>query len=99
MPKGTRFHCVAHFDNSSANRNNPDPTRHVFWGDQTWEEMMIGWIDYYYDCDNPLKPGFTHDRAHGAVLLATLCSRRTAPVVLQPERTVSVSYFSAADSE
>jgi peroxiredoxin len=53
MPKGTRLHCVAHFDNSSANLNNPDPTRHVFWGDQTWEEMMIGWIDYYYDSDKP----------------------------------------------
>ena len=28
------------------NPNNPDPTRAVYWGDQTWEEMMIGWLDY-----------------------------------------------------
>ncbi|HEY7309668.1 MAG TPA: redoxin domain-containing protein [Gemmataceae bacterium] len=55
MPKGTRLHCVAHFDNSADNPNNPDPTRAVFWGDQTWEEMMIGWIDYYIDDDNPRK--------------------------------------------
>jgi hypothetical protein len=45
LPVGTRIHCVAHFDNSSRNPNNPDPTRVVSWGDQTWQEMMIGWID------------------------------------------------------
>jgi peroxiredoxin len=49
VPKGTRIRCVAHFDNSAGNPNNPDPTKKVFWGDQTWEEMMIGWMDYAYD--------------------------------------------------
>jgi peroxiredoxin len=49
MPNGTRIECVAHFDNSANNPNNPDPTRAVFWGDQTWEEMMIGWIDFAFD--------------------------------------------------
>ena len=49
VPAGTRIHCLAHFDNSAKNPNNPDPTKRVFWGDQTWEEMMIGWTDYYYD--------------------------------------------------
>ena len=44
MPKGTRLECVAHFDNSARNKFNPDPTRAVRWGDQTWEEMMIGWF-------------------------------------------------------
>jgi len=42
MPKGTRMLCVAHFDNSEDNLANPDPTVSVHWGDQTWEEMMIG---------------------------------------------------------
>ncbi|MCH8913660.1 MAG: redoxin family protein [Planctomycetes bacterium] len=46
MPKGTRLECVAHFDNSEANFANPDPTVPVRWGEQTWEEMMIGYIDY-----------------------------------------------------
>jgi hypothetical protein len=45
LKQGTKIHCVAHFDNSAKNLNNPDPTRAVFWGDQTWEEMMIGWMD------------------------------------------------------
>jgi peroxiredoxin/mono/diheme cytochrome c family protein len=49
MPKGTKVHCIAHFDNSDKNPNNPDPTRDVYWGDQTWEEMMIGWMDFYFD--------------------------------------------------
>lgn len=45
-PKGSKIHCIAHFDNSAKNPNNPDPTKAVYWGDQTWEEMMIGWMDY-----------------------------------------------------
>jgi peroxiredoxin len=46
LPKGTILHCVAHFDNSANNPNNPDPTKPIHWGDQTWDEMMIGWIDF-----------------------------------------------------
>ena len=46
LPKGTRLDCVAHFDNSLANKANPDPSQEVRWGDQTWEEMMIGWYSY-----------------------------------------------------
>ncbi len=48
MPAGTKIECVAFFDNSENNPNNPDPTKWVHWGDQTWEEMMIGFIDYAY---------------------------------------------------
>jgi len=44
MPKGTVIHCTAHFDNSENNLANPDPTETVHWGDQTWEEMMIGFM-------------------------------------------------------
>jgi len=49
IPKGSRIECVAHYDNSTRNKFNPDPTQVVRWGDQTWEEMMIGWIDYTVD--------------------------------------------------
>ena len=42
FPKGTRIEVIAHFDNSPANKFNPDPTKDVRWGDQTFEEMMIG---------------------------------------------------------
>jgi len=46
LPKGTRIDCVAHFDNSANNKFNPDPTKEVRWGEQTWEEMMIGFFTY-----------------------------------------------------
>jgi hypothetical protein len=45
LPKGTIVHCTAHYDNSENNPNNPDPKSVVRWGDQTWEEMMIGFYD------------------------------------------------------
>jgi peroxiredoxin len=46
LPAGTRIECTAHFDNSAKNPNNPDPKKTVRWGEQTWEEMMIGFVDY-----------------------------------------------------
>jgi hypothetical protein len=46
LPKGSKLHVSAHFDNSPANRANPDPKAVVRWGDQTWEEMMIGFFTY-----------------------------------------------------
>jgi hypothetical protein len=52
LPKGARLDCVAHFDNSARNKYNPDPTKEVRWGDQTWEEMMIGWFDYILEKEN-----------------------------------------------
>ena len=48
-PKGARLDCLAHFDNSEQNKYNPDPRKEVRWGDQTWEEMMIGWTSYTLD--------------------------------------------------
>jgi hypothetical protein len=51
-PKGSRLECVAHHDNSERNKYNPDPTKFVTWGPQTWEEMMIGYFDYTRDKQN-----------------------------------------------
>jgi hypothetical protein len=44
MQKGSQLFCEAWFDNSEDNLANPDPTQSVRWGDQTWEEMMIGYF-------------------------------------------------------
>jgi hypothetical protein len=54
LPKGTRIHAVAHYDNSPTNKSNPDPGVDVAWGDQTWEEMMFTGIVYSID---GVKPG------------------------------------------
>jgi peroxiredoxin len=45
MPRGTRMDCLALFDNSNDNLNNPDPKSAVRFGDQTFEEMMIGFFE------------------------------------------------------
>jgi hypothetical protein len=41
IPKGTKIHATAWYDNSKGNKSNPDSTKDVWWGDQTWEEMMF----------------------------------------------------------
>jgi hypothetical protein len=46
VPKGTRILSSAWYDNSTANRSNPDPAADVKWGDQTWEEMQYTGILY-----------------------------------------------------
>lgn len=40
LPAGSRIRATAWYDNSSSNPNNPDATKEVTWGDQTWEEMQ-----------------------------------------------------------
>lgn len=45
MPEGSLLRCVAYFDNSAENLSNPDPSIGVRWGEQTWEEMMIGYFE------------------------------------------------------
>ena len=52
MPAGSILKVIAHFDNSANNRFNPDPTATVRWGDQTWEEMLIG---YYGTIEPPQR--------------------------------------------
>jgi mono/diheme cytochrome c family protein len=42
MPKGTKITSIGHFDNSTQNLANPDPTRAIPWGEQSWDEMFFG---------------------------------------------------------
>jgi mono/diheme cytochrome c family protein len=42
MPKGTVLMCAGTFDNSADNPANPDATKEVVWGEQSWDEMMLG---------------------------------------------------------
>lgn len=46
LPKGTKIICTAWYDNSDKNPANPDPTKDVYFGEQTWEEMMIGYVNW-----------------------------------------------------
>jgi len=49
VPKGTRLETVAHYDNSPNNKSNPDATKEVHWGDQTFEEMQFTALLYTVD--------------------------------------------------
>ncbi len=49
LPKGTVLECTARYDNSPANPHNPNPDAEVAWGDQTWEEMLAGFMDLAFD--------------------------------------------------
>lgn len=49
FPQGTKIECVAHFDNSAFNPYNPDPSKVVRNGQQTFQEMMYGFFFYTDD--------------------------------------------------
>jgi hypothetical protein len=49
VPARSKIECTAVYDNSSANLNNPNSWAFVHWGDQSWDEMMLGYFDYYHD--------------------------------------------------
>ena len=49
LPAGTTLKCVATYDNSSSNPDNPAPEKDVSWGELTSDEMMIGFFEYYID--------------------------------------------------
>jgi peroxiredoxin len=57
LPKGTRVDCLAHFDNSEHNPYNPDSNKLVRWGEQTFEEMMIGYLDMDVPVGTPVITG------------------------------------------
>jgi len=49
MSDGSKLPLISHFDNSVANRNNPDPTKKVLWGPQNWDEMSNCFIGVLFD--------------------------------------------------
>jgi hypothetical protein len=58
LPKGTVIQCTAHFDNSPNNPDNADPTKEVIWGEQSWDEMMVGFFNLVFDAKTPVKDLF-----------------------------------------
>ena len=54
-PKGTIIHVTAYYDNTKANRSNPDPDQWVGWGDRTVDEMAHAWMNVVYLSDDEYK--------------------------------------------
>ena len=72
LPKGTTLHCEAGYNNSASNLANPDPTQTVRWGEQTWEEMMIGYYDRVLANEDRIKNPVAAAKAHAPKTLPKL---------------------------
>ena len=55
LPKGTLIHVSAWYDNTRANKNNPDPDQWVGYGDRTVDEMAHAWMNVVYLTDDEYK--------------------------------------------
>jgi hypothetical protein len=60
LPRGSKIRATGWFDNSPNNPANPDPSKTVKWGPQTFDEMMLGYVEYYLPDEKP--PGKTAAR-------------------------------------
>ena len=56
IPAGSKLEATAWYDNSSNNKWNPDPSKTVHWGDQTFDEMMIGFFNYKVPVNQTAPP-------------------------------------------
>ena len=66
LPKGTKVHMTAYYDNSPNNKYNPDPMKDIRWGDQNWDEMQSGFIGLVLDVNTDVNQIF---KASGPSLL------------------------------
>lgn len=60
IPAGSTITVLAHYDNSRNNPKNPAPDEAVIWGQQSWNEMFIPWMEYSIDKNN-LKQSASRD--------------------------------------
>jgi hypothetical protein len=68
LPRGTRVDLVAHYDNSAANKHNPDPSRAVTFGEaSTTSEMMFGMFEFIADTGVSPKPSTERERMEALV--------------------------------
>jgi len=58
LPKGTILECIAHYDNSANNPDNPNPNVDVHYGEQTWEEMLNGFMEVSIDPNAKIEQVF-----------------------------------------
>jgi hypothetical protein len=78
-PRGTRLDVTGVWDNSAANRSNPDPKADVRWGDQSWEEMLIAWVTMQIDPHVDVNTLFQNVDANGTLEKAPGDSGRNDP--------------------
>ncbi|HXP17525.1 MAG TPA: hypothetical protein VN868_10510 [Terriglobales bacterium] len=67
LKAGTRVRAVAWYDNSRNNPHNPDPVAIVTWGDQTYQEMMVGFFDVAVPAKTDKERFFVRGSVRGSV--------------------------------
>jgi hypothetical protein len=67
LPKGSKIECTAHFDNSANNPDNADPGKEVAWGEQSWDEMMVGFFNLVFDAKMPVQDLFGAKKAKASI--------------------------------
>jgi mono/diheme cytochrome c family protein len=67
LPKGAKIECTAHFDNSPNNPDNADPKREVAWGEQSWDEMMVGFFNLVFDAKTPVQELFPEKKNKASI--------------------------------
>jgi len=80
LPRGTKLRFITHFDNSPANRFNPDPAKKVVWGPQNWDEMSNCFIGVLFDRNVNVAKAFLRTGA------STLARGEAGPTLIQAER-------------
>jgi hypothetical protein len=66
FPKGTVIQVSAFYDNTKANKNNPDPDQWVGYGDRTVDEMAHAWMNVVYLNDDEYKALLDERKAKAA---------------------------------
>ncbi len=66
FPKGTLIQVSAWYDNTTANKDNPDPEQWVGYGDRTVDEMAHAWMNVVYFTDDEYKAILDERKAKAA---------------------------------
>ncbi len=101
LPKGTRIDLLAHYDNSAANKRNPDPTASVGFGEASTAEMMFGMFEF--TAADGVSPRASNARTRMEALLSSFTNsaylvdlplaRQTIPSVLYLPRSGEGTWY------
>ena len=88
IPKGSMLKYSAVFDNSANNPLNPNPDKEVYWSEQSWDEMSLGWIEYTLDKQRS-RPALVPSRsvARMTVIRCALAALLAVPQAQAPSRS------------
>jgi hypothetical protein len=76
VTSGSTIECFATYDNSPNNKYNPDPAAEVRSGDQTWDEMMVGFMDVAFGAKKSPGDIFSKPKISPAPIESTSAGRR-----------------------